>query len=60
MRYDDVLAALLERPLIWESDIKSLVAKMRRDGELDVEGLRARERTVKWGQGHVLVATSRS
>lgn len=59
IRYDDVLAALLERPLLWESDIKGLVAKMQRDGKLDVEGLKARERTVKWGQGHVLVATSR-
>ena len=56
MRYDEALAKLLERPLVWESDVKQIVADMVRTGDLEVDGLKPREQTVKWGQGHVLVS----
>lgn len=53
--YDDALGALLERPLVWESDVKELIDGMRCNGELTVEGLNPGERTVKWGRDHTLV-----
>ena len=52
--YDEVLAELLERPLVWESDVKQIIGEMVRSGDSGVDGLKPRERTVKWGQGHVL------
>lgn len=53
--YDDVLGVLLEMPLVWESDVKDMIDAMRRCGELEVEGLKPRERTVKCDRGHTLV-----
>lgn len=58
IKYDDVLAVLLESPLVWESDIKKLIADMCRNGELVVEGLMPREKTVKWSHGHFLLFRS--
>ena len=53
--YDDALGVLLEMPLVWESDVKDLIDTMRCCGELEVEGLKPRERTVKCDGGHTLV-----
>lgn len=58
IKYDDVLATLLERPLVWESDVKTLIDTMQRNGELKVEGLKPRERTPKLGGGHILVPSA--
>lgn len=55
VKYDDAVAVLLERPLVWESDVKNTIDAMRRNGELVVEGLKPRERTPKSGGGHILV-----
>lgn len=57
VKFEDVLADLLEMPLVWESDVQEFIKKMRRGGELEVIGLRPRERTVK--DGHILVSTTR-
>jgi three-Cys-motif partner protein len=54
LKYADVLAALLEIPLVWESDIQRIVKDMRAAGELEIENLVRRERTLK--PGHVLVS----
>jgi three-Cys-motif partner protein len=52
--YDpDVLGALLEMPLVWESDVKEMVIGLRDTGEIEIRGLKPRERTPK--KGHVLV-----
>ena len=54
--YDEALAQLLEIPLVWESDVKGIITDLVRNGDMEVDGLKARERTVKWGKGHVLVS----
>ena len=54
--YDEVLSELLERPLVWESDVKQIIADMVRAGDLAVDGLKPRERTIKRRQGHALVS----
>lgn len=51
--YEDALANLLELPLVWESDVKGMIMKMRDSDEVDVIGLKPRERTPK--KGHVVV-----
>jgi three-Cys-motif partner protein len=51
--YPQALAALLEMPLVWESDVKRIVIELRDAGEIDVRGLKPRERTPK--KEHVLV-----
>jgi hypothetical protein len=56
VKYEDVLGVLLEMPLVWESDVQQFVKDMRKAGEIDVQGLRPRERTVK--PAHVLVSAS--
>ena len=57
VKFQDALGQLLEMPLVWESDVQQLIKKMRRDGELEVIGIRPRERTVK--DDHILVSTIR-
>ena len=51
-KYEDALAVLLERPYVWESDVKALIQKLRRAGQLKIVGLKPRERTPK--EGHIL------
>jgi three-Cys-motif partner protein len=53
IKFEDVLGFLLEMPLVWQSDIQQIIMGMRVDGELDIENLKPRERTVK--PGHVIV-----
>ena len=47
VRYLEVLEALLEIPLIWESVAQEIITDMRTANEVEVEGLAPRERTVK-------------
>lgn len=49
VRYDDVLKVLLERPLIWESDVKSWIAEMQGAGKIEIVGLTGRQRVPKDG-----------
>jgi three-Cys-motif partner protein len=51
--YEDALAALLELPLVWESDLKRMILDLRDAHEIDVVGLKPPERTPK--KGHMLV-----
>jgi len=55
--YEDVLIPLLEMPLVWESDIQSMLMKLKSDGEIDISGMGPRERTPK--PGHVLIRLNR-
>ena len=55
VEYDDVLKSLLELPLVWESDIKEMVTSLHAQGEIQIEGLKPRERTPK--SGHILLKT---
>jgi hypothetical protein len=43
-----VLGSLLEIPLVWENDVKRMIMELR-GRELDIEGLKGRERTPKSG-----------
>jgi hypothetical protein len=55
IRYDDLLARILETPLVWQSDITDELQRLRKAGEITIEELKPRERVPKAGQGHVIV-----
>jgi len=55
IRYDDLLARILETPLVWQSDITDELQRLRKADEITIEGLKPRERVPKIGQGHVIV-----
>jgi three-Cys-motif partner protein len=56
IRFEEILGLLLEMPLVWESDVQRILKGMRETGEIDVEGLKPRERTVK--EGHLVIYLS--
>lgn len=53
VKYETALADVLEMPLVWESDLRQLLTDMRIAGEIDIQGLKPRERTPK--PGHILI-----
>jgi len=53
--YDDLLAPILETPLVWQSDVNDELQRLCKVGEITIEGLKPRERVPKVGQGHVVV-----
>jgi hypothetical protein len=55
IRYDDLLARILETPLVWQSDVNGELQRLCKAGEITIEGLRPRERVPKIGQGHIIV-----
>lgn len=55
MTYEDLLCELLERRLVWESDIKDWLLQLQAAGEIKILGLRPKERTPK--PGHFVVWT---
>jgi hypothetical protein len=50
--FEQVMGAMLEIPLVWESDVQEIIRDMRKSAELDIVGLSSRERTFK--RGHFL------
>ena len=50
--YENALAHMLELPLVWESDVKRITMDLFHSGEIDIRGLKRRERTPK--KGYVL------
>ncbi|HUP22456.1 MAG TPA: three-Cys-motif partner protein TcmP [Thermoanaerobaculia bacterium] len=54
VRFERALGVLLEKPLVWETDVQKMVGDMRRAGEIDVQGLGPRQRKIE--PGHVLVS----
>jgi len=53
--YDDLLAPILETPLVWQTDVNDELQRLCKVGEITIEGLKPRERVPKVGQGHVVV-----
>lgn len=53
VKYEKAQGAMLELPFVWESDVKAIVMKRQRLGQLEIVGLKPRERTPK--RGHMLL-----
>jgi three-Cys-motif partner protein len=53
--YDDVWAAALTQPLVWESDLKFWIREWSKSGAIGLDGLEGRERVPKRGANHRLV-----
>jgi three-Cys-motif partner protein len=47
--YSDLAPHVLELPLVWESDLKALLLRMRDAGKIRIDGLGPRDRTPKAG-----------
>lgn len=57
VQYLEVLEALLQVPLVWESVVQEIIRDMRATSEVEVQGIAPRERSVK--AGHFLVLKTR-
>ena len=55
MRYDDLWAVSLNRPLVWESDLKQWIATWQTIGKVSIEGLKGKERVPKRESNHFIV-----
>jgi three-Cys-motif partner protein len=47
--YSDLRPQVLELPLVWESDLKALLLRMRDTGKMNIEGMGPRDRVPKPG-----------
>ena len=45
--FDEALTLMLETPLVWASDVQKILGDMRDAGEVEIAGLKHRERTLK-------------
>ncbi|MDO8628924.1 MAG: three-Cys-motif partner protein TcmP, partial [Phycisphaerales bacterium] len=52
--YDDAWDAALQEPLVWESNLKDWIKQWEATGEIQLDGLKPRERTPKREHGHSL------
>ncbi len=52
VKYEDILPIALEHRLVWESDVKQWLMDMSGNGDVEIRGLKPRERTPK--PGHVI------
>jgi three-Cys-motif partner protein len=50
--YDELWSNSLRSPLIWPSDVNSLLAELVRQGRIELIGLRERQRVPKFGSGN--------
>jgi len=55
--FAEARSAMLELPLVWESDVKQFVLALKNQRKIEIQGLKAKERTPK--PGHYLVRLSR-
>ena len=55
IEYNAILGRLLERPMVWESDVKSWLHEMRSRGEIDIPELTGRARVPKFGESRTVV-----
>ncbi|HEX4951228.1 MAG TPA: three-Cys-motif partner protein TcmP [Blastocatellia bacterium] len=53
--YDEVWAAALQEPLVWESDLKQWLGDWGKKGLLSIEGLKSTRHALKHGQGHSII-----
>ena len=49
MKYEELVGAVLETPLVWESDLKAWLEDLRKTGKIQIPALTGRERTPKPG-----------
>lgn len=47
--YDDILGPVIEIPLVWESDLKTLIASLEKNGDLSIEDKKPRQRVATVG-----------
>lgn len=47
IQFGQIMYPLLERPLIWESDVKRMILELRSDGKIQIEGMTPRQRVPK-------------
>lgn len=47
IKFGDILAVLLERPLIWESDVKEMILTLKQNGKISINGMTPRQRVPK-------------
>jgi len=53
--YDVAWKAAISFPLVWESDLKEWLKLWRRDGLVDVDGLRGKQKVPQVAQNHTLI-----
>lgn len=53
--YDKLLVAALEIPLVWESDLKELLAEKQKQGAIAYEGFATRQKVPKSGMNNLIV-----
>lgn len=53
--YDEVWITALSYPLVWDSDVKTWIAKWRKTGKVAITGMKPREQVPKREAGHQLV-----
>ena len=56
--YDALLAVALEIPLVWESDLKALLAEKKERGAISYEGFEPRQKVPKSGASNFIVVTT--
>jgi three-Cys-motif partner protein len=54
IEYDDALGLMLQVPLVFEHDVKAIVARLQTAGYLRIEGLKGKQRVPQYGQGQAL------
>ena len=54
IEYDDALGLMLQIPLVFERDVKAIVARLQSTGYLRIEGLQGKQRVPQYGQGQAL------
>ncbi|MCC7291472.1 MAG: three-Cys-motif partner protein TcmP [Phycisphaerales bacterium] len=55
LAFDDAWVAALSHPLVWESDLKSWIGEWKKDGRIEIAGMKPNERFPSRGRGHQLV-----
>jgi three-Cys-motif partner protein len=56
--YDAALALMLQTPLVFEGDVKTIVKRLQEGKYLRIEGLKLKQRVPQYGQRHILVKNS--
>ena len=56
--YDALMVAALEIPLVWESDLKALLAEKKEQGAIIYEGFEPRQKVPKSGANNFIVSST--
>jgi hypothetical protein len=55
LTYDEAWSSALTFPLTWESDLKDWIHEWEQDGQLEIMGMKERQRVPQLGEGNCLV-----